>query len=448
MAERLVHLEGERTVGQTPILDDDLVIGRDPEVEIYLADSRISRRHALIQPTEEGIFISDLGSSNGTLVNGELITDAVVLEPGDLIQVGGKISLVYEEGGGGATWLWAGIAVAGLAVLLAAAVFLFGGDDVDPILANAALLAADGIELQRAGNAEGGKRKINAAVRMLWGQLEDVPEQRRRQAALERMQAQLGGDVDLAAVYQSSLAASHVVERREPRGLRNLEACQLETIERADFDLCVDEHAVSVLTALWQDPKEIPPDFYEAVREQLRLLVRNRRGWVERALARGLPLKSMMEAELEAAKVPKMLRYLSMIESGYQPKIRSKAGARGLWQFMPATARQYGLRVSDQIDERTDPRKSTHAAARYLRNLAFEFGGDALLLAIASYNKGENGVRRALKKLDDPRADRSYWSLVKHDLLPTETQEYVPRLIAAAVMGEAGIPSNDAVALD
>ena len=68
--------------------------------------------------------------------------------------------------------------------------------------------------------------------------------------------------------------------------------------------------------------------------------------------------------------------------------------------------------------------------------------------AIASYNKGENGVRRALKKLDDPRADRSYWSLVKHDLLPTETQEYVPRLIAAAVMGEAGIPSNDAVALD
>jgi membrane-bound lytic murein transglycosylase D len=96
--------------------------------------------------------------------------------------------------------------------------------------------------------------------------------------------------------------------------------------------------------------------------------------------------------------------------------------------------------VAGKVDERTDPDKSTRAAARYLRDLAFEFGGDALLLAIASYNKGENGIRRALKKLDDPRTDRSYWTLVERKLLPKETEDYVPRLVAAAIMGEAGVP--------
>jgi membrane-bound lytic murein transglycosylase D len=112
---------------------------------------------------------------------------------------------------------------------------------------------------------------------------------------------------------------------------------------------------------------------------------------------------------------------------------------------MPATARAYGLRVSSRVDERTDPKKSTKAAARYLRDLAFEFGGDALLLAIASYNKGENGMRRALKKLDDPRTDRNYWVLVERNLIPRETRDYVPRLVAAAVMGEAGVPSAEVV---
>ena len=116
-----------------------------------------------------------------------------------------------------------------------------------------------------------------------------------------------------------------------------------------------------------------------------------------------------------------------------------------MWQFMPATARGYGLRVDAEVDERTDPEKATRAAAHYLRDLAFEFGGDALLLAIASYNKGENGIRRALKKLDDPRTERSYWTLVQRDLLPQETRDYVPRLIAAAALGEGGLPSRDVV---
>ena len=140
--------------------------------------------------------------------------------------------------------------------------------------------------------------------------------------------------------------------------------------------------------------------------------------------------------------MPPLLHYVALIESGYKNSATSSAAAAGIWQFMPATGRQYGLRVDDQVDERRTPEKATRAAARYLRDLAFEFGGDALLLALAGYNRGENGVRRSLKKLDDPFSDRSYWRLVERDLLPEETQSYVPRFIAAAVAGEGGLPSE------
>ena len=84
--------------------------------------------------------------------------------------------------------------------------------------------------------------------------------------------------------------------------------------------------------------------------------------------------------------------------------------------------------------------------AAYLRALTFEFGGDALLLALASYNRGENGVRRALKRLDDPFSERSYWRLVDRGLLPEETRAYVPRFMAAAVAGEGGLPSLERLA--
>jgi membrane-bound lytic murein transglycosylase D len=211
--------------------------------------------------------------------------------------------------------------------------------------------------------------------------------------------------------------------------------------------VCIRERAEQVLVDLWQDPRKIPESFYGAVNEQLHLLLSKRRGWVEASLERGRVLAPMITEELENAKIPTVLRYLAMIESGYQTKIQSPAGARGPWQFMPGTARGYGLKVDSSVDERTDPRKATRAAARYLRDLAFEFGGDALLLAIASYNKGENGIRRALKKLDDPRTDRSYWTLAQRGLLPDETRDYVPRFVAAAVLGEAGLPSPEVLAV-
>jgi len=153
----------------------------------------------------------------------------------------------------------------------------------------------------------------------------------------------------------------------------------------------------------------------------------------------------MLREQLEAQNMPPLLHYLALIESGYRAHAVSPVGATGLWQIMPETARTYGLTVTEEQDDRYDPLEATRAAARYLRDLAFDFGGDSLFLAVAAYNRGERNVRQALRQLDDPFSDRNYWELVARELLPAETAVYVPRLLAATVAGEAGLPDVGAL---
>jgi len=449
MTVKLVERHGRRIISQIELGDQDLIIGRDPQADYFLDNPQIYRRHALIQPTEDGDWVSDLGSSNGTRVNKDRIEGPVLLEFGDVIDLGHGVQLSYEEESAFTPVMKIALVLV-LVVALAIAGFVFRPQATgDPALDTATEIASEGKDLFEAGDVAGAKRKVSNAVAYLSdrGYFEGMSMSEARAAAFVLLEEHLGDSFELSQIYAVDVPQSLPEIEEQPSALPSTRhgPCRLEEISARDLDLCVRERAVRILMELWQDPRDIPEEFYVAVEEQLRMLADRRRNWVMESLARGEPYREMMEEELEAAKVPKALRYLSMIESGYHREIRSKAGAVGLWQFIPTTARAYGLKVSGSVDERKDPRKSTRAAARYLRDLAFEFGGDALLLAIASYNKGENGMRRALKKLDDPRLDRSYWALVERKLLPTETMEYVPRLVAAAVLGEAGVPPVEVV---
>jgi pSer/pThr/pTyr-binding forkhead associated (FHA) protein len=137
--------------------------------------------------------------------------------------------------------------------------------------------------------------------------------------------------------------------------------------------------------------------------------------------------------------LPEEMAYIAWVESGFDPTAQSDAGAAGLWQMTTATAQQLGLTVDATVDERLDPDKQTRAAARYLANLLAEFGEDSFMLAMASYNRGENGVRRVLHQIaKEPggfRKDkRDFWHLYRMKLLPEETREYVPKVLAAAVV--------------
>lgn len=132
----------------------------------------------------------------------------------------------------------------------------------------------------------------------------------------------------------------------------------------------------------------------------------------------------IFEEALEAYGLPLELKYLPVIESALNPKATSHAAAAGLWQFMVATGKQYGLEINSLIDERRDPIKSSYAAAHYLKDLYNIFGDWSLV--IAAYNCGPENINKAIHRADG-QAD--YWKIYPY--LPRETRGYVPAFIAA-----------------
>jgi len=415
-----------------------VIVGRDVGVDIVLDRPGVSRRHAVIAGHPFGRRIEDLGSSNGTLLNGNPVTGPVPIRAGDRVRFGDEVTLVYEEEPISLRSLLVPALVL-LIVLVLGGLGLWYGAREDPIIEEAAELAADGVRAARSGNQLDARAKLRSAVGLLYkhGYLDDAPRGRGAETAFALIQPHMAQGVDLSATFRDVLVASRPPPPK--RGLVDARGCRLDRVGPSQLDTCIRERVQQVLASLQQEPRGAPDHFFQRVGEVLR----REHEFIRAALERGRPLIPMLKNELTVAHLPPDLHYVALIESGYRTETVSRAGAVGLWQLMPGTARQYGLRVDGPHDERKDPRKSTRAAARYLRDLTFEFGGDALLLALAGYNRGENAVRRALKRLDNPFSDRSFWALVDRGLLPAETADYLPRFMAAAVAGRAGLPAEE-----
>ncbi|MGN0282008.1 MAG: transglycosylase SLT domain-containing protein [Prevotella sp.] len=132
----------------------------------------------------------------------------------------------------------------------------------------------------------------------------------------------------------------------------------------------------------------------------------------------------IFEEALETYGLPLELKYLPVIESALNPKAVSRVGATGLWQFMLATGKQYGLKVNSLVDERRDPVKSSYAAAHYLSDLYKIFGDWSLV--IAAYNCGPDQINKAIHR---SKGIKDYWHIYPY--LPKETRGYVPAFIAA-----------------
>ena len=150
--------------------------------------------------------------------------------------------------------------------------------------------------------------------------------------------------------------------------------------------------------------------------------VRNRE-YMKMVLARKEQYFPMYEETMKDYGMPVEIQHLSIIESGLDPKIKSHMGAMGLWQFMPATGREYGMEVNPDIDDRMDPEKSTKAAAKYLKALYKMFGNWEV--ALAAYNCGPGNVRKAIRHSG---GKNTFWGI--YDYLPKETRSYVPQFQA------------------
>jgi membrane-bound lytic murein transglycosylase D len=147
---------------------------------------------------------------------------------------------------------------------------------------------------------------------------------------------------------------------------------------------------------------------------------------VRRAVARVTQLRPVLAPILQEEGIPYEVAALVLVESGGQPTALSPKGARGIWQFMPDTARRFGLTINIETDDRLDVLKSTRAAARYLRVLYAQFGDWSL--AFAAYNVGEMVVQNAVLS----SGSKDFALLSSKRLIPAETRAYVPAVMAAS----------------
>ena len=177
---------------------------------------------------------------------------------------------------------------------------------------------------------------------------------------------------------------------------------------------------------------EVPMPVNRLVQSVMQYLLNHPEDHIYQWLKRSATYFPMIETIFAEEDVPDELKYLALVESGLQIRAHSWAGAAGLWQFIPATGRAYGLAINDHVDERLDPVKATRAAARHLRDLYYLFDGD-WLLALAGYNCSPTVIRAALQHVG-ASLDRepTFWDIYPY--IPRETRAYVPTFIAAALI--------------
>lgn len=200
-----------------------------------------------------------------------------------------------------------------------------------------------------------------------------------------------------------------------------------DSINRALNDFAPDFPDYVIKTRLQKIENKIGLTFNKKVRSFIDYFTIRNREYSRMVIRRQYLYFPVFEEYLKKYDLPDELKYLSIVESGLNPKVRSRTGAVGLWQFMKPTGEHYGLNSDDYIDERMNIRKSTESACKYLKSLHVMFGD--WQLALAAYNCGPGNVRKAQR-----RAGRGsdFWEAYKY--LPAETRSYVPQFIAVTYL--------------
>jgi membrane-bound lytic murein transglycosylase D len=271
----------------------------------------------------------------------------------------------------------------------------------------------------RDGHLEAAKQNFDSAFNQLLGSGFDLrsTSDDRLERELDRILDGING-LELAALQQGDGFAE---QKSEPAPID----------EANDLTPAVDQNVKATAEAeIKSTHSDLPLMMTDQVAGYINYFSTRGRGTVEHALARSGRYEDMIRRTLREEGVPQELIYLAQAESGFHPLAVSRAGARGMWQFMGSRAKGYGLERSWWVDDRQDPEKATRAAAHHLKDLYNEFGD--WYLAMAAYNSGPGTVQNAVKRTG--YAD--FWELYRRNVLPKETRNYVPIIVAVTIMAK------------
>ncbi len=456
------------------------VVGRDATADLVLPLPQISGIHARIERRGPRLVVTDAASMNGTSVNGEAVRERA-LRPGDRICFGDvpfDVVLTPVPSVYGAVLLLV-LALGVVGFLLHPSLLQRGGrvqtlwtraDYVDQASRSvAAALRAYG---EKPRNETVARAQFDIAIRSLVAADRLPPDTQtdaELRAALRACAKGAGGGRDPFDAYDDLLhpkppapePAPQVAQAPPPaaepapsptppepqalaaEGGAGAGAAPL-AVEGAgapadDTGAVLDRELSLIFAEFGIDTQEepLPPSLVETVERCVDFWTQQRRDGTLRAIRRSAQYLPMIQGKLARAKIPAVFAYLPFVESAFVTGAESGAHAVGLWQLMAGTARDYGLRVDGQVDERNDPERATDAACKHLAMLLMRYGTNDCLCAVAAYNKGDNGLLNCLLKSGvDWRSDRKFWDLVSKDAscLPQETRDYVPRFLAAVVV--------------
>ncbi len=269
----------------------------------------------------------------------------------------------------------------------------------------------------RSGNLEAAKEAFDRALKTLLESNLDLENNERLGAEFDKLVEDIHG-VELAAVERGDTLSEH-----------RYEAPPIESFAGLTFpvDPKIKERVQQEVKLVRSDLPLISNDYVDGV---ITYLQKYGRKYVQTVLERRGLYEPLISEAMRREGLPQDLIYLAAGESAFNPFALSRKGALGIWQFMAGTGALYGLKKNRWVDEREDPVKATHAAARHLKDLYQTFGD--WYLAMAAYDWSPMGVQRAIEKTG--YAD--FWALRRLHALPKETENYVPIFLATALIAK------------
>lgn len=374
-------------------------------------DPLVEQSHAAIYYDPSGkVQFKDMGTRAGTFVNGRKIEKSMVLKPGDRVTIG-QFSTFQSS------W-WNALQATRLTKFSAirgnnnVSNYSFGAGKTSALALGALILC---LVTGAAWVSSGWWNNRDTIV---------VLDDEDRELETERLADRVAKPKD-RGIFSGALSAKLF-------GTKPKRPARISVEITPERQFIWDE--IVAISRRFGDPppSAMDPGFVREVEKSIERFTK--RDQHKELLARKAQFWPLIEQTLIRKGLPVELGYIVWVESNFKTDAKSGVGALGLWQFMPETGAEYGLKVNVRNDERMDPVKSTEAAADYFQSLLRMFGTERYLLAMASYNTGQNRVKRyQIASTVHKEHTSDFWQIRYR--LPKETAEYVPKVIAAIIIG-------------